>query len=176
MILPILLAFVTGVLVKLVDLIEDDDLKAPMFTSNILGILYGVLIAGMIKFFPQIAPVWIAAVIGVVLAGTIDAPGHYFGVATTIFLLAILGLEKMSWILLLIFIIAGFIEEFVNTQLLDKNKIKNKILKNILEFRPILEITVFISSLITGIWIMWFALLLFDIGYNGIRIVFRLIE
>ena len=76
----------------------------------------------------------------------------------------------------IIFIVAGFIEELVNTELLDKKKIKNKYLRIILKFRPILEITVFIASLVTGIWIMWFTLLLFDIGYNGIRIAFEMIE
>ena len=46
---------------------------------------------------------------------------------------------------------------------------KNKLLQQIVEFRPMLEIAAFVYSAITGLWIVWLALLCFDMGYIAIK-------
>jgi len=165
----ILLAFLTGVVVKYVDNIEDLKKKKPRWLKISLGALYGVLLFLVVYFYPFMAPLWVGTVLGMLIYGRIDALSHYIGIAVFLFLFLIfIGFQLNNLYLLGFFALVNMAEEYVN-DLLDKGRIKNKKLAKIISLRPLLEITIFIIAAVTGIWMMWFALLSFDIGYILIR-------
>ena len=160
------IVFLTGILTKLVDLIEDDGYKLFKFANIILGFIYGLLIGFTIIYFEFIAALWIAVVLSVILSIKIDKPGHVFGIIGILIILFIYGFPEFSYILFAIFLIASIFEEIFNSLIVDKGIIKNKILFEFFRLRPILEIVVFVVSLTIGNIFIWLGLLFFDIGYN----------
>jgi hypothetical protein len=66
--------------------------------------------------------------------------------------------------LLALFVLAAIFDEWFS-DLADKNIIKIKFLRKFLLFRPIVEITAFLVSLITMQWMLWLAILCFDSSY-----------
>ena len=160
----ILLSFLQGVIVKYVDQIEDLHLDKSKILRVVLGAFYGVIIFSVIYLFPFMAPLWLGTVLGLLLYGKIDALSHYVGVGVLFLLLIALGIPELSVILFILFTLVNFFEEFLN-YILDSGKIKNKIVIKIVEVRPLLEITAFVVSLITGVWLIWIALLSFDVAY-----------
>ena len=178
--LPLCLAL--GVMVKLTDLLEDNvksmskqhklfniisGINATRIPFNIiLGILYGTLMFSICYLFPVFTVVVLATVIAMLLFGKIDAPGHYAGVGIFLILYVLIGLADVNYLYLIIFIAANFAEEYINNELVDKKRVKNKLVRRVLSVRPVLEITVFAVAFYSGLWQMFFGLLAFDIGYN----------
>ena len=164
------LAFVTGVLTKTTDIIEDNS-KFSKFEkySMLLGIIYGVLIFVTILIEPLLIPLVIGTIIGLILTKKIDGKGHVFGIIIlfTFFLIYYLNtiLFSINFLLMIVvFVCANLLDEFFSDYS-DKNK-KNLLVKKIFLFRPFLEISAFLISLITTQWIIWFTILFFDIAYN----------
>ena len=158
------ITFITGIFVKVVDIIEDKKIKALKGLSYLFGVIYGSLIGFVIANFENIAPLWIGAIIGIALAKKIDAVPHILGIISALITILIFGIGNINYFLLLIFALASFTDEKVDLSL-KKLKKKNIIVK-ILDLRLILEITAFIISLITNLWGIFFAMLAFDVGYK----------
>lgn len=156
-------ALLTGFLTKLTDLIEDDGLKLFRFDNLVLGALYGLLIAFVIIKSEVVAPLWLGVVIGLCITRKIDAPSHLLGVIV-IFASLMMLWNFQTTPLLALFVLACVADEWLS-DLADRKKIKIKLLKKFLLLRPIVEITAFVVSLITMQWLLWFAILCFDIGY-----------
>ena len=177
--LPLCLAL--GVIVKVTDILEDNvklmhkqhklfniisGINATQIPFNIIfGILYGTLMFSICYLFPVFTVV-VATVIAMFLCGKIDAPGHYAGVGIFLILYVLIGLADVNPLYLIIFIAANFAEEYINNELVDKKRVKNKLVRKVLSVRPVLEITVFIVAFYSGLWQMFFGLLAFDIGYT----------
>ncbi len=160
----IVLTFLTGIIVKYVDVLEDNMRKSPLLLRITMGLFYGFLLYYTISRFSAVASLWIGAVIGLILAKKIDAPGHYAGVGLFLTLLVLFGFTNVNFVLLLLFAAVCVIEEILNDYS-DKKRIGNKILSKIISARPLLEIAALTVSMITGAWIIWIALLGFDFGY-----------
>ncbi len=168
-IILIFLAFLTGITVKYADNIEDLKKEKPKWLKISLGALYGVLLFLVVYLYPFMAPLWAGTVIGMLIYGRIDALSHYTGAAVFLSLFLIfIGFQSNNLYLLGLFALVNIGEEYIN-DLLDNGRIKNKKLAKIISLRPLLEITTFIIAAVTGIWMMWFALLSFDIGYISIK-------
>ncbi|MBI4177106.1 MAG: hypothetical protein HY516_01960 [Candidatus Aenigmarchaeota archaeon] len=156
-------AFAAGIVVKLVDQIEDDGLKLKN-TALLFGLFYGFLLAYVMIKSSLAANLWMAAVLANVLAGKIDAPGHRLGVFSMLFILSIIGFPKFDASLLALFALAAYADEFLEG-LGERKKIKNKSLSKIARLRAVLEITAFAVSVYTGQWTLFALILLFDAGY-----------
>ena len=152
-----------GFLTKYVDLIEDEGLKSFKHANLFFGAGYGLLIGMVIANYTIVAPLFLAVIAATILTGKIDSKGHYSGVAAILLVLLIQGLKAVDWQLFGIFLIAGVADELVNTKPMFKRI--GRLLKRIFKLRLILEITTFIVSLTTGVWILWITLLNFDVAY-----------
>ncbi len=156
-------AFFTGFLTKLVDLKYDNKLKINEIFILVAGFVYGFLIAFVISKSWIIAPLWLGIVLGLIFTKKIDAFGHYIGIGSMILFLIILGIPQINIFLSIFFTLLCVAEEIINDKI-DKIKKKNLILK-VLKYRPILEITALIVSIITGYWIIFSMLLTYDVAY-----------
>ncbi|MBW2993491.1 hypothetical protein KY317_02865 [Candidatus Woesearchaeota archaeon] len=159
------IALLTGFVIKLTDLIEDDGLKLFRFDNYLFGAVYGILIAYVIIMSPVVAPLWLGVVIGAGL-GVIrkrDASGHYLAAIVMFLVLLFLWDFRINF-LLAVFVLAAILDEWMS-DLADQNKIKINFLRKFFLFRPIVEISAFITSAITGQWMLWLAILCFDTAY-----------
>lgn len=169
----IIVAIVTGVLTKLVDLVEEHNLNLSKNISLISGVIYGILIGYVISFSPELSGLWIAIVLSVLITGKITSRGHYLGIISMIIFVLVFGWMGTNILHIIIFTPIGVLEELVNDRFVDKGKIKNKRLSSFFAWRPLIEISAFIVSALTGQWIVWFGILSYDIGYILIEILMR---
>ncbi len=180
-------ALMTGILVKFADIMEDHHHPIhPKITSAlsiILGAFYGVIIALFIFNWPVVIPLAIGTLVGLFFSRKFDALGHFFGVIVFVLLAAhlyftvnnFLEFNLIFFALVIVFIIANVLEEFVN-DFLENPKSKNypllkkfPKLRKLLEYRLILEITALITSFLLGQWLIWITIFSFDIGYHTIE-------
>lgn len=164
-----IIAFLTGIFTKLADDFED---KKPVTHKGIrifTGIIYGALIGYVIIKYPVVAPLWIAAVLGNLLFGRINALSHYAAMSALLFFIIFTGISAVNILLVALFTAVCIFEEWFHDIVSRKKLVKNKLLQQIVEFRPMLEIAAFVYSAITGLWIVWLALLCFDMGYIAIK-------
>lgn len=163
-------AFVTGIVVKLTDQIEDKKIKNRTIKnfSPLLGTFYGFLIAYVILKSPAVANLWMAAVLGNMLAGKIDSTAHKLGLFSMLATLSIFGFPSFNVILLVLFFAAAYLDEFLKG-LGESGKIKSIIFNKIVEYRLILEATAFAVSLYTAQWILFASILIFDLGYVAVN-------
>lgn len=164
-------AFLTGFLTKFTDFIVDSKLKTIKYLEFFTGFIYGFLIAWVIVNYPVIAPLWFGTVLAMIFTKKIDCLAHYFGIGTMLLFLVVWGIPAVNTIYLLIFSIAALLDEIGN-DLIYKRKVKG-ILKIFFDLRLTLELTTFIVSSITGLWILWLALLSFDLGYILTNKIFK---
>ncbi len=157
-------AFVTGILIKIVDQFEDKKTKLFRNANTLLGITYGFLTAYVMLKSGLVANLWMAAVLGNVLAGKIDAAGHRIGIFSMLVILSFLGFPKFDAYLLAIFIVAAYSDELLK-DFNDNKKIKNKTVAVIAPYRVILKVAAFAVSFYTWQWILFASILLFDAGY-----------
>ncbi|MBL7056318.1 hypothetical protein ISS07_05375 [Candidatus Woesearchaeota archaeon] len=175
-----LIAFLTGIFVKIVDTAEDEKLKTFKEINYFFATIYGVLIGFVIANYPNVAPLWIGAILGVALTGKVDAPSHKLGVLVALITTIAWTSNDLNYFLglnyglLLLFSAASFADEKIDI-LLHKIKKKN-LFQNLLETRLTLEMVALIVSFLTGTWEIFFAILSFDIGYLGSELTFRKIN
>ena len=155
----LLIALITGMLVELTDLVDEHNLKLFKFSNYLFGLSYGILITITIILFPIIAPLWLGAVIANTIYGRVDSKGHYAAFLILIVALIIFWNFKINIWLLVIFIIAAIIDEIFDDFQDKKRKFR-------LPIRPFLNITALIVSIVLGNFIILFAILAFDIGYD----------
>ena len=118
----IILTFLTGLIVKYVDVLEDDRKNSSLSLKITLGMLYGILLFYTVRRFDVIASLWIGTVIGLILTGKIDSPGHYAGVGLFFVLLLLLGFSNVNFLLLILlasfswfhFVLYFFISHFIS--------------------------------------------------------------
>lgn len=160
-------AFATGIVVKLVDEIEDGKDKTRKKSGGaaaLLGIFYGFLMAYVMIKSALVANLWMAAVLANVLAGKIDAAGHRLGVFSMLLILSITGFPKFEAGLLAFFALAAFSDEFLEG-LAEKRKIRGRIASKMAQLRAVLEISALAASIYLNQWMLFASILLFDTGY-----------
>jgi len=161
------IAFITGIIVKLTDVIVDDKKKILFMGSDILfGILYGSLIGYMISKYPNVAPIWLGVVIGALITKKFDALSHMISLPFIILNAFFFGLHKFSIGLTALFTIICIADEILNDYF---DKKKSTIFVKFMRLRPLLELTALLVSIITLRIEIFLAIFCFDVGYIIIR-------
>ncbi|HJW96829.1 MAG TPA: hypothetical protein VJ485_01565 [archaeon] len=160
------LVFAIGVLTKLADLIADDGLKVRKTLSYAVGMFYGFLAAYVLAAEPLLASIILAAVIAVLLMEKIDKQPHIVGIAAMLFMLGIWGFPPINVVLLALFTATGIIDE-VGNDFSDKGRIKGRF-RRVMEYRPTSNIFGFLVSALTGWWIIFLGMIVFDAGYIAV--------
>ncbi len=168
--LLVVLSLICGISVKYTDILEDSR-KTKTINRILHGGIYGLLLFIIILLFPNVASLWVGTVIGLLLIGKIDGLGHYVGVGLFL-LLVILQKFEVSILLASIFVVVNVLEEIIHDKFkkeIGERGIKKRFIRKIISYRPLLEITTFVLSAVSGNWALWIALLSFDVGYIFIK-------
>jgi len=153
--IPFILAFIGGIVVKLVDWI-DDDLKSRTPLKYLLGALYGIILGYLIGT-ASFSMLFLGALIAQVFAKKVDTAAHMVGFAFAALSLLVFGVPALDAFPLFIFFIAAFIDEL---QFLGR-------INEFMRLRPVLEIAA-LSMVLVGRWDYFAAIIAFDIGYMAL--------
>jgi hypothetical protein len=150
--IPYILAFVTGILVKTVDWL-DDDLKSRNPVKYLLAAAYGVLI-GYLLSQATFAVLFLGAILAQVFARKIDTLAHRLGIIVAVLSLFFFGVPGIDLLLFSYFLILAFLDE---VDYIGK-------WRPLETYRPILQIGSLVLVLI-GRWDFFIAIIAFDAGY-----------
>jgi hypothetical protein len=157
----LILIFFLGILVKLTDFIVDEKIDVK-YIDNLLGFFYGLLAAFIVLNAQIFSSMFFAVIIAVAITKKIDKVPHIVGALTFFIIISLFGLTKIDIIQIIIFIFAAVLDEIASSI----SGKKSGVLAKFFSFRPFLEISVFLFSIITGLWILFFGVFIFDTGYN----------
>lgn len=159
-----ILAFISGILVKWVDHIEDDTNRKKIEKWPI-AVFYGIVIAYLISK-ASFSMLFFGALTAQIIANKIDKTAHVVGVITSLFVLLFFGFPEMNLIFFLIFLVFAYLDEqaFNNNSKVLNRIILNRILKFFADYRLFLKLAAFLF-IILGRWDFFIAILLFDMGY-----------
>lgn len=160
----LIISFCTGILTKLVDLTEEHGYKMNKFIKVLISVSYGLLLAYWINNAP-LTSFWFGILIGLILSGKIDAQGHFIAVSVTFLTLSFLGFNQMNAGIVILTTLVCWVEEWVNDEIVDKGKVKG-FFKQILEFRPLVEIMSLILSFVYKNMNIFYILFMYDVGYS----------
>ena len=113
---------------------------------------------------------WIGIILGVIIAGKVDAKTHSVGLLISLIYILLFGISNINYFLLIFFIIASFTDEKIDL-MLKRIKTKN-ILYKILDLRLVVELSALVISIITNVWILFLSILIFDIGYKLSELIY----
>lgn len=160
------LVFIIGVLSRIVDMATSDGLRLGRPLGYFLGAIYGFLIAYVIGNYPALATLSLVIVASILVAGKVDHPFHYAGMASLVFFLLIYGIGQLEPILGIIFM-AGAVTDEVGNGLSDRGRIKG-FLGVFFRYRLTMELLTLIVSLLTGRWELFVAMVAYDLGFSYI--------
>ena len=169
----LLSVFVIGLLVKTVDLMVDDGLSLRhKYFGHFLGVAYGLLIGYVISYESVLSSIAFAVVVAVIVTKKADGMQHALGIASMLLVVGILGMPAVNAPLLLIFLAGGIVDEILDGFSARKRFSGWK--RFYCSNRLTTEIVTFAVSAVTGIWVIFIAMMLFDVGYliaekTGIR-------
>ena len=170
MILSFVLMFACGLFTKFTDNLIDEPFKSKWSWLQFLtGAIYGLLAGYLASNSTEFATLIIAITIGVLIAGKIDAKAHQLAVAIIFAFFAFFGLPTVDFFLMAGFVVLGFLDEVFN-DLMDKAREKgkkvNKVLQSVISARLSLEIGALVFGFVSGNYIYFIAIFLFDLAYN----------
>jgi hypothetical protein len=150
--LPFILAFIAGFLVKWVDYL-DDDRKSKSNYRYIIAIAYGILI-GYIIGASTFSVLFLAALVAQVFAKKVDTTAHIVGFLAAAVAIMFFGFPPIDLGLFAFFLLLAFLDDadYIGW------------LRPLAEYRPFLKAGAFIM-LAVGRWDYFVGIMLFDIGY-----------
>ena len=156
-VLQFFLALLCGIVVKIVDYI-DDDLRSKNPIKFVLAIIYGILVGYLIGN-ASFSLVFLAALIAQALARKIDTRAHQLGFLVAVLSLLAFSFPSLDWPLFVLFVVAAFLDEieFVGA------------LNLFTKYRLFLILATIISIFDTSKIDYFIAIVLFDLGYVGIN-------
>jgi hypothetical protein len=151
--LPFILAFVAGFIVKCVDWL-DDDRKSRHPVKYALAVAYGILI-GYIIGASTFSVLFVAALVAQVFAKKVDTVAHRIGFMATAIAMLAFGFPFMDAVQFGFFLLLAFLDEadYVGR------------LRPLAEYRPFLPAGA-LCMLVFGRWDYFAGIALFDIGYK----------
>ncbi len=155
--LPILFA-IAAFFMKISDDIVDNGIREGRFLSNIAGIIYGTIFGYLLIKNEYSAYVISSIVISCILAKKVDNMPHYIALAIIFFFALVLGVPEINPILLALFSLAGFIDEY-------EANFRNKILYIMFEYRFFLKIAFFVYFIVYGVYEPLLYIVVFDASY-----------
>jgi len=146
------LAFFAGLLVKIVDWL-DDERKAPVWTTIPPAVVYGAIIGYLISTAP-FSVIFLAALLAQVFARKVDTLAHRIGFIIAAISLIYLGFPSFDMVLLGAFLLLAFLDEidFVGK------------LRPLNDWRPFLKIGS-LAPAVVGDWSYFAGIISFDVGY-----------
>ena len=163
--IPFLISFGLGISSKFSDLCSEHGWKPFPYAGYFFGFLSGAAILYLV--LTSTAPVVtliFAIVAGLILSGKIDAPNHYLAILIALLALPLIGFPKIDYPLFLLFTAVCVLEEKINDYT-PKLRKKHKLLSQIIDLRPLLEIATLAVSLFIQDLSLWFMLFCYDVGY-----------
>lgn len=154
---------ILGVTTKYVDLVFDNEIKGGRRLAYVLAIIYGFLMLTLVFSAPEIAPLILGVVLGVIVGGSIDKLAHVFGVLILVIGLVVFGFPILNLVLLAIFFLASASDEILKN-FYDKRRFKG-IVGKVVSLRLFVEISALFVSFITGIWLIFLAIFVYDVAY-----------
>ncbi len=151
-ILFFVLSFISGVLVKAVDWL-DDDKKSKHAIKYILAIAYGIVISYLVAT-ASFSMLFLGALVAQVFARKIDTPAHMLGGAVSLFFLFFFGFPQIALATFGLFFVLAYLDEL-------SFPIEYKWIS---KWRVLLKLGAAVF-LIYGRWDYLLAILLFDGGY-----------
>jgi len=151
-ILPFVLAFIAGFLVKWVDWL-DDEAKSRGSAKYAIAVAYGILI-GYIIGASSFSVLFLAALVAQVFAKKVDTTAHRVGFIIAAVAILFFGFPYIDVGLFAFFLLLAFLDDADYLGWL----------RPLAEYRPFLKVGAFIM-LATGRWDYFAAIMLFDIGY-----------
>jgi hypothetical protein len=161
----LVLVFAAGALTHIADMAADGKLKLRRCLGYAAGAAYGFLTSYIIVLYPLLAEIAFAVVLSVILTGKIDSKIHYFGIGAFIIVIIISGINLMgNSIMLLAFLVAGFIDEIGNDYI-DRTGRKG-VLGIFFQRRMTMEALALAVTLVTGNWLFFVSVIGYEIGYS----------
>jgi S-adenosylmethionine decarboxylase len=165
------LAFVCGFLAKLTDNILDEPVgRRWRLLPYASGTTYGLIAGFLATRSTEFATLVIAVAISVLLAGKIDAKAHQLALASLFLFMALAGLPPINFALLAAFVALGLLDELLNSliDLLKEKKARvNRAVRRIASARLSLELGTLAFSIVSGNFVYFFAVFVFDVAYNA---------
>lgn len=162
-----------GSLMKLTDELSDGrpGVNVYEWTSIFSGMAYGLVIGLLISHSLTSVYVFGGIIIGCLIAGKIDARGHYLALASTLLIFFTLGFESANPPILLLIALSSAVDEINN----DRYKsFKNKAVKLFFRHRmtmKVLLLTFSIFNILSYYSIIY--LLIFDLSYHLTEAILR---
>ena len=157
-------AFLTGVITKCADLVNDDGLKASKVVNILLGMLWGILASLVVLGNADIAAFYLGILLSWIFRYKLDNYAH--GIGGSILLVAIFFVYPISSIQLLIagvtFVLFTFFGLLTRHQIISKNIFVDY---NVYSFIFLVGLSIFYSN----IWIVALASLANVVGYHGVK-------
>ncbi len=162
--------FICGFFTKLTDELVDEPFKVRFpKLQYATGIIYGLLAGYLVVNSPEFATLIIAISLGVLFAGKIDSKAHQFAIGGIFLFIAFAGIPQINFFLVVLFTALGFLDELLN-DLIDRAKEKkvrvNELVAKFVNARLSLEIGTLAVGVITGNFVYFIALFVFDLAYN----------
>lgn len=152
------LAFLAGIIVKIVDWLEDDK-KSGHYSKYILSVIYGLIIGYLISN-ATFSAIFLGALIAQILSKKIDTLAHRIGFLTAIFVSFFLGLAPIEFPVFIFFLILAFLDEI---EFLGK-------LKPLSDYRPFLKAGALVF-IIFGRIDYFLGIIIFDFGYEIVKTI-----
>lgn len=158
MVLHFIIAFLSGITVKAVDWIDDEE-KGRGILKYPLAILYGLMIGYLISQ-ASFSMLFLAALFAQIFARKIDTHTHAIGFAIAVFTMLFLGFPAFNMMFFAFFLLLAYLDELEGVGRY----------KRIHEYRPFLKIGS-LAFVFIGRIDFFAAIVLFDLGYIGYEIV-----
>ena len=169
--LIILCALLFGITMKIADLLDEHGLKWFKGSALLFGFLWGGFGALLVLSNNVIANLMVAMNIAFIIRNRLDYLNHQ--IAASIIIIAFLFTATLSPILFIsffvIFLIFGSLRDYVGDKIKKKNKIQF-IYDNVMWYYPI---PTFVYCLLYGNWIIFWAFLIYTIGFDGTKYIYR---
>lgn len=163
MIFHLVIAFVAGFLVKVVDWL-DDERKSKHPVKFAIAILYGLLI-GYIIGTASFSGIFFAALVAQVFARKIDTEAHEIGFLTSLVTLFFFQIPGIDFLLFAYFLALAFLDE---VDFIGK-------LRPLTKYRPFLKVGS-LAPLLIGRWDFFVGIIVFDIGYEIFAVLKKYIK
>ncbi len=148
------------------------DINDNLAFACVFGVFCGAASALATIYSLDAAYIFLAILIGNFIALKVDGIHHIVTLIVFIFILLIGGIPDLNLIILLICILAAFLDE-VGHELISKVT-QNKFLNLFFEYRFVMKIVIFLFA-VYGVFDIWIFIcfLLFEISYETARILFE---
>ena len=154
--------------------ISDDlfDERHDVKLASIFGIICGIASAAAVVYSPEAAYIFIAILIGNLIAFKVDGIHHIITLIMFVVICLICGIPEISYVVLLICILSALGDE-IGHEMISKLT-ENKFLNFFFEYRFLMKVIILLLSL-CGVFSIWVfvCFIIFELSYLTAGVVFK---